>query len=264
MTPPATAPRVVFTDLDGTLLDADTYSPDLARPAVARLKAAGIPIVFCSAKTAAEQAPIRRNLRITDPYIVENGSAIVFDDGTRHVLGLPAQEIQRRLATIRASSGLDFRGFHEVSVATVAAVTGLALDVATFAQQRDYSATIFTPFGPDDLALFQTLCAENGLHAPSGGRFFTVTGARGDKGTAIKLMMGFFSGGGRIYPPTRHTTIGIGDSPNDVPMLAVVDRAYIVQRPDGTWHDRGIPTAVRVPAIGPAGWSWVVETELSR
>jgi ribonucleotide monophosphatase NagD (HAD superfamily) len=46
---------LVFTDLDGTLLDHDTYDWTPARDALDRLTRAGIPVVFTSSKTAAEQ-----------------------------------------------------------------------------------------------------------------------------------------------------------------------------------------------------------------
>lgn len=270
---PTQASRMIFTDLDGTLLEANAYLPTLerlagARVAVARVQAAGIPIIFCSAKTTAEQAPLRRDLGIHDPYIVENGSALVFDDGSRDVLGLPADDIQRRLSAIRDQSGLDFRGFHEVSTATVAAVTGLSLDAARQAQQRDYSATVFTRFAPMELARFQALCHQHGLHAPSGGHFFTVTSHTADKGAAVRRMIDHYTAHDPSARPAV-TTIGIGDSPNDTPLLQAVDRAYIVQRPDGSWYDLDTASglrgpAIRVPAIGPAGWSWVVDYELLR
>jgi len=243
---------VIFTDLDGTLLDANTYSPDAAKIALARVQALGWPIIFCSAKTAAEQAPIRAALNVTDTYIVENGSAIYFQDEEPLVLGLRAAEIHARLARIRTSLGLAFRGFHEASTAEVAAVTGLSLAAARLAQQREFSATIFTPFTPEDLARFIDACAAEGLRAPSGGRFYTVTGQGADKGVAVRQVMRRYSG---------YISVGIGDSPNDAPLLRAVQRPYLVQRPDGTWHDLDVPHMVRVSAIGPIGWSQVI-TEL--
>jgi len=67
---------VVFTDLDGTLLDLSDYSYQAALPAVRYLQKQGIPIVFCSSKTRAEQAVYQQKLDIDDPFIVENGGAV--------------------------------------------------------------------------------------------------------------------------------------------------------------------------------------------
>jgi len=68
--------RVIFTDLDGTLLDPITYSYHQAMDAVELLRRKEIPLIFCSAKTRAEQEVYRRELGINDPFIVENGGAI--------------------------------------------------------------------------------------------------------------------------------------------------------------------------------------------
>ncbi|UCH52084.1 MAG: HAD hydrolase family protein, partial [Chloroflexota bacterium] len=62
---------VIFSDLDGTLLDRATYSYDKALPTVDYLRERGIPIVFCSAKTRVEQEVYRRELKVFHPFIVE-------------------------------------------------------------------------------------------------------------------------------------------------------------------------------------------------
>ena len=67
---------VVITDLDGTLLDHDTYSFEPARPALARLKRDNIPLVLNSSKTAAEIIELRKMLGNHDPFVVENGTGI--------------------------------------------------------------------------------------------------------------------------------------------------------------------------------------------
>src|SRR5512140_1450875 len=66
---------VVITDLDGTLLDADTYAWEMARPALQQLKSRGIPLVLATSKTRAESEFWRSLLEIGDPFIVENGGA---------------------------------------------------------------------------------------------------------------------------------------------------------------------------------------------
>ncbi len=243
---------IIFSDLDGTLLDAHTYRPDAAQAALRRVQVAHIPVILCSAKTAAEQAPICAVLDIKDPYIVENGSAIVFENGQRHELGLKAADIIARLDQIRRETPLDFVGFHEMSTADVAAITGLSPAAARLAQQRDYSATICTPFSAAALAQFRDACQRHGLHAPSGGRFYTVTGRGADKGAAVRWLLQY------LGASAAHS-VGIGDSPNDTPLLLAVARPYLVQRPDQTWHDLPVAGLVRVPKVGPHGWAWAID-----
>lgn len=250
---------LVFTDLDGTLLDAESYAFDAAQMALKRLQAAAVPVIFCSAKTAAEQAPLRAALNVDDPYIVENGSAIIMPNGARQVLGIEAAEIHRRLDLIRQKTGLAFQSFHEVDNAQVAEVTGLAIEAARRAQSRDYSATVFTPFDPAQTKRFQDACRQHNLKAPSGGRFFTVTGYDADKGKAVRLLC---EGYAQKWGSVR--SVGIGDSPNDAPLLSAVDEAFQVQRPEGTWKDMEVPGMQRIPAIGPAGWALVIERLLAK
>jgi hypothetical protein len=68
-------PLVVFTDLDGTLLDHATYSFGPARPALDALAAAGVPVVLCTSKTRAGPSTGDRPSRHA-PFVVENGGAV--------------------------------------------------------------------------------------------------------------------------------------------------------------------------------------------
>ena len=53
---------ILFTDLDGSLLDNDTYSFDEARPALEALRLENIPVILVSGKTRAEIEPLRERL----------------------------------------------------------------------------------------------------------------------------------------------------------------------------------------------------------
>ncbi len=75
------AQLLVFSDIDGTLIDFATYSYAESTPAVTALLARHIPLILCSSKTRAEQESLRRDLFIPDPFIVENGSAIFIPPG---------------------------------------------------------------------------------------------------------------------------------------------------------------------------------------
>ncbi|HLB03155.1 MAG TPA: HAD hydrolase family protein, partial [Nitrospiria bacterium] len=71
---------VIFTDLDGTLLDAATYSWKAAQPALELIKQRAIPLILCSSKNRAEIAAVRRQLDDHDPFISENGGGIFIPD----------------------------------------------------------------------------------------------------------------------------------------------------------------------------------------
>jgi len=259
---------VIFTDLDGTLLDLETYSYDAALPSIGRLRSQEVPIIFCSAKTRAEQEVYRKELQINDPFIVENGGAVFISQGYfpfdfeyhkakdgYHVieLGIPYHQIREILAQIRDDTGLNFRGFGDMSAEEVASVTGLDLEAAQRAKAREYDETLNLEGTPDEINIVLNAIRKTGLNYTSGGRYYDVTGPN-DKGKATRILIDLFrSKLGQIK------TIAIGDSPNDLPMLSAVDIPVLVQKPVGIWEEIDIPHLHRVEGIGPEGWARAVE-----
>jgi mannosyl-3-phosphoglycerate phosphatase len=259
---------VIFTDLDGTLLELETYSYAKALPSINYLRKKGIPIVFCSAKTRAEQDVYRKELQINDPFIVENGGAVFvsqgyfpFDfehhkakDGYQVIeLGIPYHRIREILAQIRDDTGVNFKGFGDMSAEEVASLTGLDLKAAQRAKAREYDETLNLEGTPDEINKVLNAIKGKNLNYTSGGRYYDVTGPN-DKGKATQILIDLFrSKLGQIE------TVAIGDSPNDLPMLSAVDIPVLVQKPGGTWEDIDIPHLRRVEGIGPEGWARAVE-----
>jgi mannosyl-3-phosphoglycerate phosphatase family protein len=259
---------LVFTDLDGTLLDAHTYSAEPARPALELLAARAIPVVFCSSKTAAEQRSIRVELGLPPaPFIVENGSAIIVHEeaglavtdwsivrdqaGERvRILGRPADEVRSGIRRAAKAAGLETTGYSDLSVAQVAGLTGLDPSAAERARRRDYSETLINAFSPAGWAALEAALLQEGLSCRHGGRFRTVTGIGADKGRAARLVAGFYS----TAKGMPVVTAGLGDSANDESLLATVDRPYLLARPDGTWAPLQAPGLERVQQAGPHGW----------
>ena len=246
-----------------------TYSWSEASGALQLLKSKQIPIVFCSSKTRVEQAFYQAELDIHDPFIVENGSAIVipqdhFDsrtiptaksvDGQRciELSQFSAEDITSKLRHIRQTSGLDFVMYSDMSDQELGSLTGLALPEVQRARQREYSETIMPRFDKECWNDLQSELEIVGLKATSGGRLATVTDAECDKSRAVQILT-------RLYRQQQNalTTVGLGDSPNDRDMLTEVDVAYQVKRPDGTWVDMNLPGVHRV-GIGPQGWQEAV------
>ena len=65
----------VVSDVDVTLMD-HSYDLTPAKETIKTLKELSVPVILCTSKTAAEVKVIRKELELTDPYIVENGAAI--------------------------------------------------------------------------------------------------------------------------------------------------------------------------------------------
>ena len=72
---------LVFTDMDGTLLDHHTYSFDAAKPALNALDEKNIPVIPTTSKTFAELQPLRKSIGLDGPFIIENGAAVFIPHG---------------------------------------------------------------------------------------------------------------------------------------------------------------------------------------
>ena len=264
---------IVFTDLDGTLLNRINFQWTDAEPAILRLKDLGVPIVFCSSKTLAEQVPLQKEMQITDPMIVENGSAVVFPPAIHCPVGLPhfgpagykaklfgrdVNTIRDTLTSIREDLHLPFKCYHEMSDSELSELTGLHGDSISLARRRDFSETINMQCNDTQQARFENALQSFGLTTRSGGHLQTITAAVCNKGRAVQYLLDELYG-----LDSTPVSIGIGDSPNDADFLKVVDHAFQVQTPDNTWHNLQVYGLKRISAIGPVGWSASIEWVLS-
>lgn len=254
---------VVFTDLDGTLLDPYTYSYHEVVPVITELKSREIPVVFCSAKTRAEQDVYRRELDINDPFIVENGGGIFIPkdyfsfpiEHTRETecyyvieLGISYELVREKLKRVGKQLGLEIRGFGDLTAQEVSEDSGLSLELATRAKQREYDET-FTIIGEDeDKEKALQEMKEEGLNVTHGGRYLDAMGGN-DKGKAVDILTHLFR---KEYGTLK--AIGVGDSQNDLPMLAAVDVAVLVQKPGDYWEEIYLADVYRAEGVGPRGW----------
>lgn len=258
---------IIFTDLDGTLLDYDTYSFEKALPALQLLRERDIPLIFSSSKTAKEVVFYREQLENDHPFISENGGGIfiprdyfkcemrnekyeITEEGNFLVIRLGARyaDLRKTIEALR-KEGFSVRGFGDMSVEEVAEIAHMSIAEAGFAKERDFDEP-FTFKGTEEETrrLFEAITAR-GFHYTK-GKFFHILGNT-DKGKAMALLIDLYA---REFPGM--TTVAIGDSPNDIPMLEMVDCPIIVQRPDETYGvNRDITNLRRIDGIGSEGWN---------
>lgn len=265
---------VIFTDLDGSLLDHETYSFEAARQALEEVERGGIPLVLCTSKARAEVECYRRALSNHHPFIVENGGATFIPQGYfafpypyqgeiagYHVIaaGTPYSQLVVALRMVREDSGASIVGFSDLSAVEVAQLTSLPLEKARLAKEREYDEPFFVNGSEEEAERVKALLRKRGFLCTQGGRFAHLTGPN-DKGNAISVLTELFR-----QTSGKVRTVGIGDSQNDLPMLRAVDVAILVERPDGT-HDPAIrvPNLVRAHGIGPRGWQEAVLDLLSK
>ncbi|GKS59869.1 mannosyl-3-phosphoglycerate phosphatase [Nitrospira sp.] len=278
--PPAPASPeqlLVFTDLDGSLLDPVTYSWDNAREALEQLSSREIPLILVSSKTRAEIEPLRLELQHRHPFITENGGAIFIPQGyfmsvSQEAriregfevieLGAPYASLLRALRDIEHAAGIQLRGFHDMTVDEVATRTGLTLDEAELAMRREYDEPFIIEGPPSLLPVIQREAAERQLSVTTGGRFHHLLG-ESDKGRACLHLLDRYR---RHWhrPPKSIRSIGLGDSANDHPMLEVVDVPIAIQRADGSYDpDLHVAHLIKARGVGPVGWNSAVLDQLA-
>ncbi len=258
-------PLLVFTDLDGTLLDHHDYSFAPAQPALTRLGELRVPLIPTTSKTLAELAILMRALNSPHPCIAENGSLIAYPQDHFAVPdGLPIEQgfcIERLapsyrdllvlLHKLRDELEVRFRGFYDMSDAEVAADTGLALDDARRARARLAGEPLIWDDSDAALDAFKAALASHGLGLVRGGRYWHVMAGQSKAKAMLKLAQRYAQVTGEQY-----TRIALGDSDNDSDMLSAAEIAVIVRRADGSWLScDGAIRTLRSLGVGPVGWN---------
>jgi mannosyl-3-phosphoglycerate phosphatase len=257
--------RLVFTDLDGTLLHPDTYACGLAGPAIDALRRKRIPLIFCTSKTRAEVECWRQALGNHYPFIVENGGAVYIPAGYFGVrpaqaverdgydvieMGTPYAEIVKVLREVAEESGCCVRGFADMTAAEVSERTGLPLEQAERAKRREHDEP-FEILGTGAHGLLAAI-ERRGMRWTRGDRFYHVTG-HNDKAAAVRRVVEIYKG---AFGETA--TIGIGDGPNDAGFLAVVDTPVVVQSRFAAVLKKAVPHSLVTRWPGPRGWNEAV------
>ena len=268
---------VIYTDLDGTLLDHHTYAFDEALETIKTLKDRGIPIIPCTSKTRAETVSVMQAMDIDGPMIVENGAAIWVPqdwglqrpadsdsdaDAWCHSFGPSRGMIRRQLAILSIEWGNRYQSLCDLSDKQVAAVTGLDLESAARAKQRQHSETLVWLGTPADRIAFAAQVEALGMRCVEGGRFVHVL-ASGGKAEAVSWLHHKVR---RERPDLeRARSLSAGDAENDVEMLEVTDLALLVRSPVNeppTVRRRG--GLVISDIAGPAGWAEGMEALIER
>jgi len=257
--------KTIFTDLDGTLLEYDTYSFEAAKEALDLVKKNNIPLIFCTSKTRTEIEFWREKIDNKDPFIVENGGGIFIPknyfefkfnfnkkDKKYNIITLGSSYKKLVSALKKLKKKFDIIGFHEMSIDQIVEDSGLTRQQAEWAKKREFDE----PFKILDLSQKEEIIKEISklnLRYTKGVRYFHLIGLS-DKGRAVMLLSDLL----------RHKfgsiqTIGIGDSENDFPMLDHVEHSFLVKQKNGKYTSSRYNTA---NDVGPRGWQKVVKSEI--
>ncbi|WP_166421573.1 HAD-IIB family hydrolase [Pseudoalteromonas sp. Z1A8] len=232
---------IIFTDLDGTLLDHADYNTNNISELLLQLQNAHIPVVFNTSKTFCEVIELKNDLNIQQPFIVENGAAVFIPEdyfelkpiGCKKVgaywcyaMAKPLSSLLKDLNTLKADYKAHYKLFSDLSSEQISELTGLSDAQARRAQTRDYSDPLYW-YGNDELlTAFVNDVEALGYDIKIGGRFIHIA-KNTDKSAAQQWLVKQF---------THHfrkplTVIALGDSDNDKQMLEHANIAIIIANP---------------------------------
>lgn len=259
---------LIFSDLDGTLLDHFTYKADDAYDTIEQLKRADIPVILNTSKTRAELTNIQTELTLNTPFIVENGAAIFIPKSTFKQQPADTTEIDNYWIKSFASSrefwldlldsisedfkGL-YQGFSSMSVEKLSEITGLSLEKSAQAKQRQYGEPIHWLGDEYTKNIFIERLIDYGANVVQGGRFIHLSG-HCDKGQALIWLTERYR---ELYDTETIQTIALGDGENDIAMLEAAEIAVQIRSPV---HDfpilfRQNRQTIQTKGYGPNGWA---------
>lgn len=266
---------LIFTDMDGSLLDHHNYSHAAADTLLAELETRHIPVIPATSKTSAELIKLRKELNNRHPFIAENGAAIYIPEsyfllapaGTVKKDGYlvkeftqPRQHWQALIKSLPEIFSDSFTSFEHAGIDGIMQMTGLDREAAELAAQREYGEPLAWLGTDDDKQLFIKQLEKRGANVLHGGRFMHVSG-NCNKGEALKWLTKCYQ---VINPATAFTSLAIGDSQNDIAMLEAADLALIIRSPVHKMPEIAPDQqCYRSTGYGPEGWVEGVKNVIS-
>jgi mannosyl-3-phosphoglycerate phosphatase len=267
---------IVFSDLDATLLDRETYSWKPAERAIEALRKRDAALVMVTSKTLSEIVALHQELGFDDPLVFENGGGIALHEETVPrefvtswepktekfhregftvlALGRGYEELVKSLAEISTEVGTPLLGFSAMSHEEVTKATSLPAEQAVKARMRLFDEPFM--IAEDSKALeseIRNAAVRRGLDVVKGGRFWHLIGHAG-KGKAVSVLLEAFK---KRYGAV--VSIGLGDSPNDLPFLQLVDIPVVLGKPFQAESVLSLSErAHRYDSSGPEGWNQAV------
>lgn len=252
---------IIFTDLDGTLLDHDNYSFNDAVDILARLSLDNIPIILVSSKTQSEIEKISMQLRFHHASVAENGAII--NIGNHHIFrclksnspycfGGSIDSILTSIEKIPHPMKKEFTLLKDMPPKMATEMTGLDQQSLEVCLERAYSVPFIA--SGKHISKLKKFCEQLGIGITQGGRFYHFLSSNIGKGHSTRWLMDKTR---RAWPDKSFISIGLGDSYNDIPMLKEVDQAVVIKNK----HHRELRISLREKKVvesnskGPMGWA---------
>ncbi|MDG1981801.1 MAG: HAD-IIB family hydrolase [Alphaproteobacteria bacterium] len=260
---------LIFTDLDGSLLNHSNFEFYTIKPFILKCLRNNIRIIPNTSKTKNEVEFFSEQLGVDIPFIVENGSAI-------HNLDLVCSHFDKNIKSLILSRTANeiFEIFNnkvplslrnqclflkDMNASKQSKVLGLNGEQLTSALNRLYSIPLIFN-GPIEIkneliSIFNDL----DIKFHEGGRVINICD-NCSKGDAMKIILKKMEDIKKKY----HSIV-IGDSPNDISMLALSNQPCVVPLPDEeNLNKLKLKKVIRANQVAPDGWKEVVLKSLDR
>ena len=218
----------VVSDVDGTLMD-HSYDLTPAKETIKLLQELSIPVILCTSKTAAEVKVIRSQLNLTDPYIVENGAAIYGESlikvNGEIILGEKYKKLENILNIISNEINYDLIPLNNLSDLEATELTGLKGHSLDLMRDRHWSMPFLNPPSNKEEEI-NFICKKFNVEIFRGNRMSHMLSINSNKGKAINALKKYSNN-----PNIK--IIGLGDSPNDLPLLVNSDYKVVIPSTNG-------------------------------
>lgn len=231
---------LIFSDLDGTFLNSETYSFGALKNYIKKFNFQ-YELIFVSSKTYDEIINIQKKLNINFPFIVENGACIFFpldyfknkkissklDNYKNHLelrlTAFDAVKFYKQISFLKEKYNFSF--YMDLPNKKITELTNLKNDSVKLSKLRKFSNPILweDSFQKKLNFIEEVKSLYNYYSISEGGRFLHISD-RFDKGLAINKLLDF-----KKEYDLPFITISLGDSENDIPMFKLTDFACIIK-----------------------------------
>ena len=257
---------IIFTDLDGSLLDKDTFKFNIIENYFRELILKNIIIIPNTSKTEAELLDFNKQYNLNLSFIVENGSCI-------HGLNLINPKLPKKILISRTVDKI-----YEIYNSNVPnnlknkitfilklnskkqeEIFGLPLNKLKLAIKRKY--TIPIKFNGSQIEKYELIEILNnvGLTLQTGGRIINICDNI-NKSKAMSKTIELIS----KEIDDKIVTIGVGDNQNDIEMLKLSDHPCLVRNDNFNSALINIDNLIKSTEPSPMGWADVIKTAIQK
>ena len=257
---------LIFTDLDGSLLDRDTFKFDKISKYIKDLISKGIFIIPNSSKTKNEIDSFNKELDEDLPFIVENGAAIynlnLINASFPEKISL-SREISEILDIFNNKISKKYKSKCKFIKNLISdkqlQIFGQSKEKVKLSMKREYSIPLLYDGSKAEKVDLIKSVNNAGLSLHEGGRLINLCD-KISKSQAMKHVVKIF----KKISKEELITVGVGDNFNDLDMLKNSDIPCLVFNDKFTMEKININNCLVSKKSAPEGWEEVVKLALDK